>query len=188
MKSIDLDLLFKLRLCVARFGEMDVAKWWNTQGILGRYGALALQRGFPKSHRFAQAKIAFAVAAQRCREIYPHPNAYTLWALPPETEDQFNRKWHDWVDAADAWVPVFQAIEDIAGQGLLDLMLKLNLVTPQQLEQTRALDPAAEGNSTKISSNGLLDDHVLILLAAGYSKGQTGKPVVPYLPIASVRR
>lgn len=186
MKSVDLDLLFRLRLCVARFGEMDVAKWWNTQGILGKYGALALQRGFPKSHRFAQAKIAFAVATQRCGEIYPHPNAYTLWALPPETEDQFNRKWLDWIDTADDWEHVFQAIENIAGQGLLDLMLKLNLVAPQQLEQIRALDPAAEGYSIKISSNGPLDDDLLVLLAAGYSKGQTGKPVVPYLPVASV--
>lgn len=42
--EIDLDLLLKLRLTVARFGEMDLAKWWNTKGQLGRVGALALPR------------------------------------------------------------------------------------------------------------------------------------------------
>ena len=29
--SIDFDRLLKLRLVVARFGEMDLAKWWNTK-------------------------------------------------------------------------------------------------------------------------------------------------------------
>jgi hypothetical protein len=29
--AIDLDRLLKLRLLVARFGEMDLAKWWNTK-------------------------------------------------------------------------------------------------------------------------------------------------------------
>ena len=33
--SVDLDRLLKLRLIVARFGEMDIAKWWNTKGQLG---------------------------------------------------------------------------------------------------------------------------------------------------------
>ncbi len=52
--AIDLDRLLKLRLVVARFGEMDLAKWWNTKGQLGRLGAAALRRGFPRTHHFAQ--------------------------------------------------------------------------------------------------------------------------------------
>ena len=45
--GIDFDRLLKLRLVVARFGEMDIAKWWNTRGQLGRLGAAATRRGFP---------------------------------------------------------------------------------------------------------------------------------------------
>ncbi|AUX29563.1 MULTISPECIES: BrxE family protein [Sorangium] len=56
--TLDLDRLLKLRLLVARFGEMDVAKWWNTKGQLGRLGSAALRRGFPRTHRFAQARCA----------------------------------------------------------------------------------------------------------------------------------
>jgi hypothetical protein len=37
----------KLRLVVARVGEMDLARWWNTQGQLGALGSSVLQRGFP---------------------------------------------------------------------------------------------------------------------------------------------
>ncbi len=34
--TIDFDHLLRLRLVVARFGEMDGAMWWNTKGVLGR--------------------------------------------------------------------------------------------------------------------------------------------------------
>jgi len=187
MNSVDLDLLFKLRLSVARFGEMDGAKWWNTNGILGRYGALALQRGFPKTHYFAQAKIVFTVATQRCREVFPHPNAHTLWALPSDIEDQFDQKWHEWVDEADNWTPVFKEIENISGIGLPEMMLKINLATPNQLESIANFKPSSEGNSIKIDSDAPLNDHQLIMLAAGFSKGQNGKLIIPYLSPAPIR-
>ncbi|MGE4057006.1 MAG: BrxE family protein [Vicinamibacterales bacterium] len=50
-----------MRLTVARFGEMNLAKWWNTKGQLGPLGTAALRRGFPRTHRFAQARSVFAV-------------------------------------------------------------------------------------------------------------------------------
>lgn len=49
LPSVDLNRLFKLRLVVARHGEMDVARWWNSKGMLGRYGAAVLTRGFPRT-------------------------------------------------------------------------------------------------------------------------------------------
>ena len=54
--KIDFDRLLKLRLVVARVGEMDLAKWWNTRGQLGRLGSAAVRRGFPRTHYFAQAR------------------------------------------------------------------------------------------------------------------------------------
>jgi hypothetical protein len=65
--TLNLDRLLKLRLIVARFGEMDLARWWNTRGQLGRHGAAAIRRGFPRTHYFAQARSVFAVAALRER-------------------------------------------------------------------------------------------------------------------------
>src|SRR5260370_20425355 len=76
--TIDLDRVLELRLLVARFGEMDVAKWWNTRGQLGPLGAAALRRGFPRTHRFAQARSVFAVAAaHRCGEVFEPPGCVT---------------------------------------------------------------------------------------------------------------
>ncbi len=57
--AIDLDRLFKLRLVLARYGEMDLAGWWNTQSLLEHPGALMIQRGFPRTHRFARARAVF---------------------------------------------------------------------------------------------------------------------------------
>ncbi len=79
--AIDLDRLLKLRLVVARFGEMDLAKWWNTKGELGRLGAAALRCGFPRTHHFAQARSVFAVAAHRCAEVFEPSGCVTLWRL-----------------------------------------------------------------------------------------------------------
>src|ERR1019366_7161493 len=56
---VNLDRLFKLRLIVARFGEKDNASWWKTDGLLGPLGASVMKRGFPRTHRFAQARAVF---------------------------------------------------------------------------------------------------------------------------------
>jgi hypothetical protein len=48
--SVDLTHFLKLRLVVARHGEMDAARWWNSRGMLGRHGAMVLTRGFPRTH------------------------------------------------------------------------------------------------------------------------------------------
>src|SRR5688572_28433555 len=113
--SINFDRLLKLRLIVARFGEMDIAKWWNTQGQLGRLGAAALRRGFPRTHYFAQARSVFAVAAHRCAEVFEPPGSVTLWRLPEAIEEEFDTRWEHWLDHAEEWQPFFGKLEGVQG-------------------------------------------------------------------------
>jgi hypothetical protein len=183
MANITFKHLFKLRLIIARFGEMDHMRWWNTNGILGRYGALALGRGFPKTHRFAQAKVAFSVAAQRCQEIYDPPNAYTLWHLPPEIEDQFQEHWHKWLDNLDEWEGVFKNIEEISGKELPELLENCDLITPEQVEDAKKLRRSAEGRSVQVTGVSVLNDDALALLAVGFFRGEQGKPAIPYVNV-----
>src|SRR4051794_12303605 len=110
MADLDLDRLCRLRLVVARHGEMDRAGWWNTRGMLGHLGAVALKRGLPRTHRFAQARVVFEVARSRCREIYDPPGAVTLWELPADVEDEFQERWHGWLADADTWAPIFDRL------------------------------------------------------------------------------
>ncbi|MCX5966898.1 MAG: hypothetical protein NTV57_04470 [Cyanobacteria bacterium] len=42
--TIDFKRLFKLRLLVARHGEMDAARWWNSGALTGEF---LFQQGFP---------------------------------------------------------------------------------------------------------------------------------------------
>src|SRR5713226_9217344 len=98
IRLLDFDRLLRLRTLVARFGEMDLARWWNTRGQLGRVGGVALRRGFPRTHHFAQARAVFAVAAHRCAEVFDPPGCVTLWRLPEAFEEEFELLWEEWLD------------------------------------------------------------------------------------------
>jgi hypothetical protein len=178
--EINLDFLFKLRLLIARYGEMDIAKWWNTTGILGRYGALAISRGFPRTHYFAQARIAFAVARQRCEAVFNPPECMTLWHLPAELEDQFETRWHVWLDRADQWEPFFKRLESIELGDLLGVMQQLNLISPTNLQLVKEMRVAAEGKAVSLQGFHVPTNEVLTLLAAGFSYASPGKLAVPY--------
>src|ERR687895_1969704 len=120
--AIDLDRLLKLRLVVARFGEMDFAKWWNTKGQLGKLGAAALRRGFPRTHYFAQARSVFAVAAHRCSEVFDPPGCVTLWRLPESIEEEFDARWEHWLENSGEWTPFFEKLEMIPGSDLAHVL------------------------------------------------------------------
>ena len=178
--SLNLDHLFRLRLVVARVGEMDLARWWNTRGMLGRYGAMALKRGFPATHYFAQTRVVFAVARARCNEVFAPPGCMTLWNLPAELEDQFEEHWHSWLDQRDAWEPFFQRLAEVQGPDLLQAFAKFDLLSPAHLEAVGRLRRSAEGRAVPLPGAYQPDDEVVTLLAAGFSRGELGSPAIPY--------
>lgn len=176
----ELEYLLKLRLVVARFGEMDYAMWWNTQSMLGQLGKMALSRGLPKTHLFAQARVVFSVARSRCAEVFDPPGCMTLWHLPADIEDEFETQWQSWLDDIDTWVPFFEALETRRGDDLLQLLEKLTLVSSTQSETVRNLRRSAEGRAVQLPGMRSPDVDTFALLAAGFSKGEPGNPVVPY--------
>lgn len=178
--SIDLDRLLKLRLVVARFGEMDGAKWWNTKGQLGRLGATALRRGFPRTHRFAQARSVFAVAAHRCSEVFEPPGCVTLWRLPEALEEEFDARWEHWLDHAGDWEPFFQKIEALAGGDLVAVLRGLELVRDQDVEAYGRLRRSAEGRAVPLPAIFSASDDHIALLALGFARGEPGALAVPY--------
>ncbi len=178
--TVDLDRLLRLRLVVARFGEMDGAKWWNTKGVLGRGGALLMSRSFAKTHHFAQARVVFSVAAARSREVFDPPQSMTLWSLPAALEDEFDARWHHWLSERNAWSPLFEKLQSLPSTDLLESLQVFELVTSTQLEAVRKLKRSAEGRAVLLSGTFWPNDDVLTLLAAGFSKGAAGNPAIPY--------
>ncbi len=181
---IDLDRLLRLRLVVARHGEMDRAAWWNTRGMLGRHGAIALQRGLPRTHRFAQARVVFAVARSRCQELFDPPGCVTLWKLPIDCEDAFEEHWHRWLSALDQWDPLFERLESSKEGSLLTELAGSDLISPAEIEEVRALRRSAEGRAVQLNGEHRISDDLVTLLAAGFAKGERGAPAIPYARLA----
>jgi hypothetical protein len=178
--AIDLDRLLRLRLVVARFGEMDRAKWWNTKGQLGKLGAAALRRGFPRTHHFAQARAVFAVAAHRCTEVFEPPGCVTLWRLPEATEEEFDARWEHWLDNASDWVRFFEKLEALQGSDLLAALAAFELVGEGDVEAFGKLRRSAEGRAVPLPGVFSGTDADVSLLALGFARGEPGALAVPY--------
>lgn len=178
--SVDLKLLMKLRAVVARFGEMDMAHWWSTRGQLGKLGAAALRRGFPRTHHFARARSVFAVAAHRCNEVFAPPACVTLWRLTESIEDDFDACWERWIDNADEWASFFESLERPEGTNLVSVLQAFELVSAGQIEAYGKLRRTAEGRAVPLSNVFSGSDDDLALLALGFARGGPGALAVPY--------
>jgi len=184
--TLDLERLLKLRLLVARFGEMDIARWWNTKGQLGRLGAAALRRGFPRTHHFAQARSVFAVASHRCAEVFQPPGCVTLWSLPEDVEEEFDARWEYWLDDASKWPPFFEKIEGLQGADLPDILRAFQVVNDRDLQAYAKLRRTAEGRAVPLPSLFSGSDDDVALLALGFGRGDPGALAVPYARKADV--
>lgn len=182
--QVDLDQLLRLRLAVARFGEMDVSRWWNTKGLLGRTGEIALRRGFPRSHLFAQARAVFTVASDRCRRVFDPPDGITLWKLPADVEDDFSSSWTKGIEAATEWRPFFEQLQTVQAGDLLGTLLNLKLISEEDAEDARKLKRASDNRAVPIPGTPTLNQKTLSLLAAGFFRGEPGEPAIPYARLA----
>jgi hypothetical protein len=183
--DVDLERLLKLRLAVARIGEMDRAQWWNTRGQLGPLGAMALSRGLPRTHHFAQARSVFAVAAHRCDEVFNPPASWTLWRLPHEIEQRFDAKWEHWVDAAADWAPTFGQVAGLEGTDVAAALTALGLVRPADQAALASLRTSAEGRAVPLPSPFAGTDAEIALLALAFSLGRPAGLAVPYARAAA---
>ncbi len=183
---VDLDHLLKLRLVVGRVGEMDIARWWNTNGQLGRLGAAALRRGFPRTHYFAQARSVFAVAAHRCREIFDPPGCVTLWQMPAAIEDEFDAQWEHWLDNATDWIPFFKKIEGPHPDDLVAAFGGLEIVREGDLDTFSHLRRSAEGRAVPLPGFFSGSNEDLSILALGFARGEVGALAVPYYLVRNI--
>ena len=178
--ELDLAWLLKVRTVVARIGEMDLARWWNSTGQLGPQGSSVLRRGFPRTHHFAQASSVFMVAAARCAQIFDPPGSVTLWRLTDPIEERLETVWEEWLDDAKGWRPFFERIAAIKATDLAACLTDLDLVTTDEVVATRSLKKSTDGRSMQMP--GLFDGSrkSVVMLALSFGYGSQGNLVVPY--------
>jgi hypothetical protein len=182
--DIDLTWLMNLRAVVARFGEMDLARWWNTKGQLGRHGAMALRRGFPRTHHFAQARAVFAVAAHRCAEVFDPPGCVTLWRLPEAVEEEFELRWEEWLDSGRDWAPFFEKLETLQNTDLVSVFRGFELVSDRDVQAYGRLRRSTEGRAVPLPRIFSCISADVALLALGFARGEPGALAVPYARVA----
>jgi hypothetical protein len=178
--DVDLEHLLKLRVVVARIGEMDLAQWWNTKGQLGPLGAAAVRRGLPRTHYFAQARSVFAVAAHRCDEVFNPPASITLWRLPETTEEQFDARWEHWLDNAEEWQPFFERVAELDSTDLVAALRLFGLVTDLDVDSHSRLTTSAEGRAVALPGPYAGTTAEVTLLALAFARGRPGYLAVPY--------
>jgi hypothetical protein len=179
--ELDYDWLLKLRVTVARCGEMDLSRWWNTSKQLGPSGISVLKRGFPRTHHFAQARSVMAVASHRCEQLLSQNNAITLWCLPEAMEDRFESLWETWLARHMDWRPYFEAVAAIRTGDVIAATTDLGLVTKDDIKALRALKAAPDGRGLKVGKSFAGERRQIALLALGFSVGRANEPVVPYV-------
>lgn len=168
---------------------MDNAGWWNTKGLLGSSGSFVLRRGFPITHTFAQARIVFAVATERCQEVFAAPDCVTLWQLPANIEEQFEERWQGWLDQTEDWQPFFGQVAALRGHDVLGTLSALGLIADQDMLAITQLPGSAHDPSLRLdpgSGGRDLEDDLVTLLAAAFAKSAPGKLTVPFLQLTAV--
>jgi hypothetical protein len=178
--GIDLDRLLRLRVVVARVGEMDLARWWNTKGQLGPLGTAALRRGFPRTHFFAQARSVFAVAAHRCAERFVPPGCVTLFQLPEAVEEDFEARWEHWLDHGRDWAAFFGRVSEIKSSDLVGVLGAFEPLGKESAAAYAKLKRSAEGRAVELPAPFQGTDDDVTLLAAGFARGEVGNLAVPY--------
>ncbi|WP_036025090.1 BrxE family protein [Bradyrhizobium yuanmingense] len=182
--DIDLAWLMRLRTVVARLGEMDCARWWNSQGQLGRQGATVLRRGFPRTHYFAQAKSVQMIAAARCAEIFDPRETVNLWRLTDDLEDRLDSIWEGWLDDAANWQSFFERVAGLKSTDVAATLKDFDLVTDAEVEAHGKIKKSADGRSLQIPEKFEGRRRVVALLALSFSASVPGSLVVPYARLA----
>ena len=183
-EAIEPDWLFKVRVAVARHGEMDRAKWWNTNKALSTIGSMVFKRGFPRTAPFAQARAVFAVARHRCEEAFAPPKSVTLWALPDEIEEAVENAWEGWLNNAPSWSGFFDEISKATDDSVGSLLSRLGLVRDEEVRAAQGLRRSSEGRSVPLSRLFGGSQGEIALLALGFDRGVPGNLVVPYARLA----
>jgi hypothetical protein len=173
--------LASLRMAVARQGEMDRSKWWNTKGLLSRVGELAISRGFPKSHVFARCRAAFAVASSRSEEVFNPPDSYTLWRLPVEIEDQLEDAWAGWLESSDEWKELLERIDAAGSNDLVAVLSSLELVSEKSAHRANGMRRADDLKSVPIKLSDETVIEAIELLAVAHGSSEPGKLAVPFI-------
>jgi hypothetical protein len=141
---------------------------------------VVLRRGFSRTYRFAQARSVFAIATQKCDEIFNPPGCVTLWKLPAAIEEEFDARRERWLDQASDWNSYLDQVETLGCTDLVEILRTFKLVSEAELDSYARLRRSAEGRAVPLPGVFGGTDADIALLALGFARGEPGALAVPY--------
>ena len=180
---MDLSLLFRYRVSIARIGETDLFHWWESSALTdeGRY---ALSRLFRQTAEWAAIELAIEAARLRHEALVPPGEHLTLFNLGPVVEYTFTA-WLQRVRARGGLgsIAAFPKMAGIAhgsvAEAFQDLGLPLNEIKPRLITD-RAIQ-VAHSSSDELQTQPL---RVLRSLLAGYGWGSRQQFLAPYVTVS----
>jgi hypothetical protein len=122
----------------------------------------------------------FAVAANRCEELYGAQDAITLWRLGDEVEERFEASWDIWTNNAEEWIGFFEAVAPAPGSSLRQFLVSLKLFSEDQFESLEKLRGRGEGRGVEIPGGYSGTNEDVQVLAMGFDLARHSELLVPY--------
>ncbi len=185
--SIHPDLLGRildLRILLARAGEQDSLKWWNSYALTAE-GQWALKRLYPRHANYAGARLSIEAAALvHAQKIAQRP-AVTLFGLGVDLDAQVMMQL-DLRRLDDAPLEIPQAIRST--QELRELLSQVidlgdfELSSPTAGSSNGALVEVGSIDPDQLRKEAELE-HAIQRLSAWYLTSQADRLIVPYLRV-----
>jgi hypothetical protein len=179
--SLDMPLLFRFRLAIARLGEHDLFHWWESNALSdeGRY---ALGRLFRHTSFWTAIHLAMEAARARHEAVVPPDARVTLFNLGDEIEPLF-----------DAWVLRRQsengtdtieipAVPAASRGSVRDALAALQMPIEEPRPKTvgdRAIQ-VAEVPREELRHN---PTHLVHLLLGSYARSEKDRFLAPYITL-----
>jgi hypothetical protein len=178
------EVIFTCRLIVGRYGEMDIARWWNVSGILSPLGCKVVSRGLPRTEFYGRARALFAIAAHRTRVFFSPPNSYTLWSLPPLDENALDDAMIRWAHEGRTWPEIDALLLQLRPGGLEPALRQANLLSESVAAQLSRMKTGPEGKSIRLSETEEITDETVKLLACAFLRSS---PELLLLPVVGLK-
>lgn len=176
--------LFRLRWCIARLGENDAMRWWDSHALTSQ-GRYALGRIFQRTTELSAADLSFRAARARHDEQVPDEELVHLFRLGEEVEGEFerwlmDRKAEGW--QADVPDPGEHDLGSLSVAEALELMdVPVHSDFQERTQHSVALGTADEGAA---ETPGRLME-ISTRLAGAYGLSARGELTAPYIRVGA---
>ena len=178
---LEMSLLLRYRLAIARLGERDLFHWWESSALTeeGRY---ALARLFRQTAMWAAIQLAMEAARARHEALVPPGARITLFDLGRDIEDSFDT----WISRSRTengaqmfdLPAVLEASRSSVRQALAVFDLPLQEIKPKALGDRTIHVAQIDPDELRQDTSGVVSK-----LLTAYSRSDRQKFLAPYVTL-----